>query len=160
MQELSLRERTLENVKVFWEMSHDAELNRLFPFQKNTLGEAIELFEESKKPGAKSFGRTICFGGRYIGDVWCYGIDEVVEKSAFVSIVIFDKAHWGMGLSKLALSRFCSLVFGSYALDRLCAFTYRENTRSVGMLRSIGFRNLGEFLEDGVASYYFELPRP
>ncbi len=157
MKNVLLKPRTLENVKIFWEESQDEELGRLFPFSRCTLDEAIQLYEESLKPDARSYGKTICVDGKYIGDIWCYGIDEIQEKQAFVSIVIFDKSYWGMGIGKQVLSQFVRLVFEEYRIDKLCAFTYRANTRSMGALESVGFRRIEEFEEDGVPSCYYEL---
>lgn len=95
MKDVSLRPRTLEHVKTFWAESQDEEIARLFPLQRIALRDAIAQYEESLKPDARSFGRVIYADDTYIGDVWCYGIDEVDEKQAFVSIVIFDKSYWG-----------------------------------------------------------------
>ena len=157
MGDLLLKQRTLEHVKIFWEKSQDEEIERLFPFNRGTLSDAIKLYEESLKPGARNFGKVICIDCKYIGDVWCYGIDEDNEKQAFVSIVIFDKTYWGKGIGKHALKQFCQLVFERYAVNELCAFTYKDNKRSIGSLESAGFKKIEDFLDDGVLSCYYEL---
>jgi len=157
LEELLLKPRTLEHVKIFWEKSQDEEIERLFPFNRGTLSDAIKLYEESLKPGARSFGKVIYIDGVYIGDVWCYGIDENDDKRAFVSIVIFDKTYWGKGIGKRALKQFCQLVFERYAINKLCAFTYIDNKRSIGSLEGSGFKKMEDFIEDGVVSCYFEL---
>ncbi len=159
MPNLSFNQRMLAHVKTFWEKSHDEEIKELFPFHRVPLHEEIERFQASLLPDAKNFGRVICADDVYIGDVWCYSIDETVEKSAFVSIIIFEKAYWGIGIGKEALSRFCALVFERYAIDKLCAFAYKANVRSCGMLKSAGFHMVEEFEEDGVLSCYYERPR-
>jgi len=74
--------------------------------------------------------------------------------------VLFDKSCWGRGIGTEALSRFCGMVFERYRLDKLCAFAYRSNTRSAGMLARVGFAMVEEFVEDGVSSRYYELTRP
>lgn len=157
LENLSLKPRKLENVKIFWRQSQDEEVEAMFPFERNTLDQAVKMYEESLKPGARSFGKVIYFDDKYIGDIWCYGIDEADEKHAFVSIVIFDKTYWGKGIGKNALTQFCHIVFEKYNVSKLCAFTYKNNTRSKGVLESVGFRMLEEFEEDGVPSYYYEL---
>ncbi len=157
MEKVLLETRTLEHVKTFWEKSQDEELERLFPFNRGTLNDAIKLYEEALKPGARSFGKVMEVEGNYIGDVWCYGIDEVSEKQAFVSIVIFDKTYWGKGIGKQALKQFCQLVFDTYDIDKLCAFTYKYNKSSIGTLEAVGFEKLEEFEEDGILSCYYEL---
>ncbi len=157
MENLLLNPRTLENVKIFWEKSHEEEVKAMFPFNRNTLDEAIKMYEESLKPGARSFGKAINFDDKYIGDIWCYGIDEVDEKQAFVSIVIFDKIYWGKGIGKNVLTQFCNIVFEKYNVSKLCAFTYKNNVRSKCALESVGFRMIEEFEEDDVPSCYYEL---
>lgn len=157
LKNVSLKPRTLENVKIFWEASQDEEIKRLFPSSTSTLDEAIALYEESLKPNARSCGKVIYVDDKYIGDIWCYEIDENEDKQAFVSIVIFNKSYLGMGIGKQALTQFCHLIFERYNIDKLCAFTYGTNQRSIGALESVGFKKIEEFMEDGVLSYYYEL---
>ncbi|ERI92751.1 acetyltransferase, GNAT family [Clostridiales bacterium oral taxon 876 str. F0540] len=152
-----MKTRTLEHVKIFWEKTQDQEIERMFPFNKGTLNDAIKLYEESLKPDAKSFGKIIDVDNKYIGDVWCYGIDEDTEKQAFVSIIIFDKPYWGKGIGKDALEQFSKLVFERYTVSKLCAFTYKHNKRSIATLESLGFKKLEEFEENGITSCYYEL---
>lgn len=155
-EKISLRPRNLDNVKVFWEKSKDEELGKLFPFLNNSLNEVIKLYEESIQPGARSFGQVIYADEEYIGDVWCYGIDEIEEKSAFISIVIFNKNFWGQGIGKEILMQFSKVIFENYSINKLCAFTYKSNTRSIAALEKAGFVKLEDFEEAGVASCYFE----
>ena len=102
----------------------DDKINRLFPTSIGTVEESLVLFENSLKADALSFGKVIYFGEKYIGDVWCYGIDEKNEKMAMLSIVIFDKDLWGKGLATTATTTFANEVFGKYKIERLGAFTY------------------------------------
>lgn len=69
MDNLLLKSRTLEHVKIYWKKSHDEEIGILFPFNRDTLSNAIKLYEESLKPGARYFGKVIEIDGKYIGDV-------------------------------------------------------------------------------------------
>lgn len=156
MENLLFKPRTLEHLKTFWEKSQDEEIERMFPSNRGTLNDAIKLYEETLKPNASSFGQVIYVDDKYIGDVWCYGINENDEKQAFVSIVIFDKAYWGKGIGKHAIKQFCQLVFEKYTVSKLCAFTYKENKRSIGALERAGFKKIEEFEEDGVLSCYYE----
>lgn len=160
MKRISLKPRTLEHVETFWKESQDEEIARLFPFNRITLSEAIGLYESSLNPDARSFGRVFYADDTYIGDVWCYAIDEANEKQAFVSIVIFDKSYWGMGIGKQVLTQFCRLAFERFRINKLCAFTYSSNQRSIGVLERVGFRKIEEFEEEGVPSCYFEMAAP
>ena len=86
-----------------------------------------------------------------------YSIDEINEKQAFISIVIFDKLYWGKGIGKYVLKTFCNTIFQRYSINKLCAFTYKTNLKSVKALESVGFNIIEEFDEDGVSSYYLEM---
>lgn len=153
---MELRKRNLENVIKFYEESKDETLRMLFPFQNNTLEESIRLFEQSEEANSKSYGRTIYHENKYIGDVWCYGVDEEIDESGFISIVIFDKNEWGMGLGKAALNEFNNIISKRYNIKKICAFTFKSNISSIKTLESVGFNCKEEFVEDGIESLYFE----
>jgi RimJ/RimL family protein N-acetyltransferase len=157
MKNIFLRPRTIDTVKIFWEKTQDETLEKLFPFYRTTLDEAIEMYYETLKPNSRSYGQVIYVDETYIGDVWCYSIDEINEKQAFISIVIFDKLYWGKGIGKYVLKTFCNTIFQRYSINKLCAFTYKTNLKSVKALESVGFNIIEEFDEDGVSSYYLEM---
>lgn len=151
-----LQERQLEHVIRFYQESKDEELRMLFPFMESTLEETIDMFKASLEPHATSYGRIICVDNEYIGDVWCYCIDEVEEKNCFLSIVIFDKLYWNKGIGGKVLKEFCGEVAEKYAINKICAFTYKHNVGSKKALEKVGFKCIEEFVEDGIASYYLE----
>ena len=57
----------------------------------------------------------------------------------------------------LFLKTFCNTIFQRYSINKLCAFTYKTNLKSVKALESVGFNIIEEFDEDGVSSYYLEM---
>lgn len=157
LKKIHLETRELEHVKRFWEESKDVELGKLFPFQDNTLEEAIELYKQSILPNAKSYGKTIYVEDEYIGDVWCYCIDENKEKNCFISIVIFNKDYWSKGIGAIALSEFNKIISYKYDINKICAFTYEFNIASRKTLEKVGFKQIEEFEENNVKSLYYEL---
>lgn len=146
--EIELRNRTQEHVITFWSNTQDEELKRLFPFSVDSLEESLVLFNESLKADAQSFGKVIYVNRKYIGDIWCYGIDEKEEKMAMLSIVIFDKDFWGKGIATKAATEFADEVFSKYEIEKLGAFVYLDNLGSIGLLKKAGFREMEEFVED------------
>lgn len=156
MLNINLRDRELNHVKIFWQESKDEVLRKLFPFQDQTIEEAIELYNQSLQPSATSFGKTIYADDCYIGDVWCYCIDQQEEKSCFLSIVIFDKAFWNKGIGAKVLRDFSGLIAKRYDINKICAFTYKSNTASIMTLEKVGFKCVEEFIEDGMTSLYYE----
>lgn len=155
--DIMLKTRTKEHVVTFWERTQDEELKRLFPFSAKSLEEALILFEESLKEDAVSYGKVIYFKGRYVGDIWCYGIDENEEKMSMLSIVIFEKEMWGKGIATEALEAFIKEVFNKFNIEKIGAFTYSHNYGSIGLLGKVGFEKIDTFVEDGIESKYFEI---
>lgn len=155
--DITLKERTREHVGTFWDKTQDEEIRRLFPFSIESLDEALILFEESLKECATSYGKVIYFHGKYIGDIWCYGIDESDEKMAMLSIVIFEKTLWGKGIAVKAVKSFIKEVFSKFDIEKIGAFTYTNNNRSIGLLKKTGFKEIETFVEDGIESKYFEI---
>lgn len=152
-----LKERMKEHVVFFLEKVQDEEIKKLFPISIKTLEEALKLYEESLKDGALSYGKVIYYGGEYVGDIWCYSIDEVNEKMAMLSIVIFEKELWEKGIATIAIKEFIEEIFSKYNLEKIGAFTYASNNRSIGVLKKVGFANVESFIEDGIKSIYFEI---
>lgn len=156
---MQLSTRTKEHVVVFWEKTQDPEIKRLIPLSSDTVEAALSLFEASQKEGSLSFGKVIYHHDAYVGDIWCYAIDEQHEKSAMLSIVIFDKTLWRQGIATEAIKVFVQEVFSRYMIEKIGAFTYSHNDSSIGMLKKTGFQEIERFVEDGIESQYYELAR-
>lgn len=155
--DIMLKTRTREHVMTFWNKVQDEEIKRLFPFSIESLEKALILFEDSLKEDALSYGKVIYFEGKYIGDIWCYGIDESNEKMAMLSVVIFKKELWGKGIATEVLKVFIGEVFNKYDIEKIGAFTYSNNYGSIGLLKKVGFSEIETFVEDGIESVYFEI---
>lgn len=155
--DMILKRRTKEHVMTFWDKTQDEEIKRLFPFNIESLDKALILFEESLKKDALSYGKVIYFEGNYIGDIWCYGIDEINEKMAMLSVIIFEKTLWGKGIATEATKTFIKEVFNKYNIEKIGAFTYSQNHGSIGLLRKVGFCQIETFIEDEIESRYFEI---
>lgn len=154
--EVVLQNRTAEHVRIYWQMTQDEEIQQMLPSAAASLEHALEMFEESLKPGATSFGQVILADSRYVGDIWCYGIDEADEKMAMLSFCVFEKALWGKGICTEAIRKFLPVVFDRYRIEKIGAFTYADNVGSIGALKKAGFAKLEEFTENGRLSNYLE----
>lgn len=152
-----LKSRTRAHVKFYWDKTQDKEIQKLFPFSIQSLEESLELFKETLKDNATSYGKVIYFDDKYIGDIWCYCIDETDEKMAMLSIIIFEKELWGKGIAAEATKTFIEDVFSKYKIDKIGAFTYLFNKRSRGLLEKAGFNQIETFVEDGIESVYYEI---
>ncbi|GKX66466.1 GNAT family N-acetyltransferase [Inconstantimicrobium mannanitabidum] len=156
---ITLQKREKEHVTVFWEKTRDEEIQKLFPFTTNSLEKSLRLFDESVKEDALSYGKVIYYDNKYIGDIWCYCIDESNKKMAMLSIVIFEKELWGKGIATIAAKKFIEEVFNKYHIIKIGAFTYSNNYGSIGLLQNNNFVEVDTFIEDGIASKYYELKR-
>lgn len=153
---VALTPRTAEHVRIYWKKIQDEEIRKRIPLRDLSLEEALRQFEASRQPGAASFGMCIEAEGEYVGDVWCYGIDETEEKMAMFSFLIFEKGLWGKGVGSQAARLFCREAFSRYAIRKLGAFTYAENIGSLRALEKAGFLEQERFLEEGKLSIYLE----
>ncbi|MBQ8599730.1 MAG: GNAT family N-acetyltransferase [Oscillospiraceae bacterium] len=156
---ITLAERTAAHVSIYWHKTQDAEIKALLPSAAQSEEQALELYHQSVQPGANSYGRVILADGQYVGDIWCYCIDEQKERSAMLSYCIFEKALWGKGIAAKAGSLFLREVFRRYDIDKMGAFTYASNRASIRVLEKLGFDFVEEWEEDGVLSRYFELKK-
>lgn len=153
---LSLAERTRKHVEIFWEQTQDPQIQEMFPSSTNSISQAIKLFEASQQDKTKSYGRIILADNRYIGDIWCYSMDEEDKHHAMLSIVIFDKTYWKKGVASLVIPLFVEDVFSRYRIDTIGAFTFAANLPSRKALQNSGFKEVESFTEDGIASVYLE----
>ena len=78
---VSLAERSAAHVSTYWRKTQDAEIKALLPSSAQSEEQALEMFQKSLLPAATSYGKVILADGQYVGDIWCYCIDEQEEKS-------------------------------------------------------------------------------
>ncbi len=155
--DISLAVRTTEHVSIYWNKTQDDEIKTMLPSSAESEEKALAMYEESLKSDAKSYGKVILADGTYVGDIWCYCIDETEEKSAMLSYCIFEKTLWNKGIASEAVKLFLKEVFDRYKIDKIGAFTYAFNTASIRVLEKVGFTLIDKWEEDGVMSHYYEL---
>lgn len=146
---IEIKERTIEHVLIYWHRTQDDEIKKMIPITECSEEQAIEMFNKTLIPNATSYGKVIYLEGQYIGDIWCYGIDEEREKMAMLSYVLFAKDTWGNGIATIAVGMFLEEVFKKYKIDKIGAFTYATNVPSIRVLEKQGFELIEEFEEDG-----------
>ncbi|GAA0121886.1 MAG: GNAT family N-acetyltransferase [Clostridium argentinense] len=117
--DIVLKIRRKDHIVTFWEKTQDEEIKKLFPFSIESLEESLRLFDESLKKDALSYGKVIYFEEKYVGDIWCYSIDESNEKMSMLSFVIFEKELWGKGIATEATKTFVKEVFNKFDIEKL-----------------------------------------
>lgn len=152
---IELNDRTADTVVTYFQATRDPEVRKYLPQTATTDTEALADFEKTQQPGASSYGRTIYVDGNYIGDVWCYCIQQD-EPNAMVSYCIFDKEYWCKGIATEALRMFLAEIVAKFGLKSVGAFTYSANESSIKVLLKNGFSEAETFVEDGIESKYFQ----
>ena len=152
---IELYHRTADTVITYFRATRDPEVRKYIPQKALTESEALADFEKTQQPGATSYGRTIYVDDNYIGDVWCYCIQQD-EPNAMISYCIFDKTYWNKGIATKALQMFLSEIANKFCLKSFGAFTYSANKSSVRVLLKNGFTDAETFVEDGIESKYFQ----
>ncbi len=158
--DIILANRTAETAAIYFEKINNETIRKLLPQKAKTVEEAVADFHASQRPDATSYGRNICTGGpdgRYVGDVWCYGIDRLGTPNAMVSYCVFEQTLWGQGIASKALAMFLLEITWKYGLKAVGAFTFSHNLSSIRVLEKNGFRLMDEFFEDGIPSRYYQL---
>ena len=153
---VELGTRTAETVAVYFERAQQDIIRRTLPQKAQTLEEALRDYEDTLRPDAESFGRTILADGAYVGDVWCYCIDKAEEPNAMLSYCVFETSCWGRGIASEAVALFLAEVRERYDLRTVGAFTYADNEASIRVLEKNGFSLTEDFFEDGKWSKYFQ----
>lgn len=152
---IELKDRTADTVVTCFRATRDPEIRQYLPQKATTETEALADFEKTQQPGATSYGRTIYADGRYIGDIWCYCIQQD-EPNAMVSYCVFDRACWGQGIATEALRMFLAEIAERLGVGSVGVFTYAANTASIKVLLKNGFADAETFVEDGIESKYFQ----
>ena len=153
---VTLQPRTAQRVAIYFEKANRPEIKAVLPQKAKTVEEALEDYQKTLLPGARSFGLTVCADGRYVGDVWCYCIDPEDEPGCMLSFCIFETELWGKGVATEAVGQFLDVVRSKYPVKTVGAFTYSHNAASLRVLEKNGFAVAEEFEENGVLSKYLQ----
>lgn len=153
---IELGERTAETVSLYFSKAQQQMIKSTLPQKATTLEEALRDYEDTLKPDATSYGKTIIVDGMYVGDVWCYCIDKDETPNAMLSYCVLDALFWNKGIATAAVSLFLTEVKKKFALHTIGAFTYSDNRASIKVLEKNGFSFVEEFDEDGRKSKYLQ----
>ena len=154
---ITLEKRTADTVRTYFEKANRPEIKQVLPQKAKTVEEALEDYEQTLLPDARSYGQTVYVDGKYIGDVWCYCIDPDEEPNCMLSFCIFEPEYWSKGIAAAAVKMFIQNIFARYHVKTIGAFTFAHNLASIRVLEKNGFVLMEEFEEDGVLSKFFQL---
>ena len=154
---IKLEKRTAASVKTYFGKTNRPEIQQVLPQKAKTVEEALEDYEQTLLPNAKSYGQTVYVDGKYIGDVWCYCIDMDDEPNCMLSFCIFELEYWSKGIATTAVKMFIQNICAQYHIKTIGAFTFAHNQASIRVLENNGFFVMEEFEEDDVLSKYLQL---
>lgn len=153
---IELRKRTRQNVEIYFYKTQNAQIQATLPSSTTTLEESLSLYEASISENATSFGQSIYVDETYVGDIWCYGIDETNEKMAMLSFCLFEKDYWHKGIMSQTIELFIPQIFNQYSIQKLGAFCFEDNIASIKALIKNQFKVIESFIEEDRASVYLE----
>lgn len=153
---ITLKNRTADSVRIYYEKANKTEIKQVLPQKAKTVKEALEDYEQTLLPNAKSFGQTVYADGKYVGDIWCYCIDMNDEPNCMLSFCIFELEYWSKGIATTAVKMFIQNICARYHVKTIGAFTFAHNHASIRVLEKNGFIAMEEFEEAGVLSKYFQ----
>ena len=153
---ITLKNRTADSVRIYYEKANKTEIKRVLPQKAKTVEEALEDYEQTLLPNAKSFGQTVYADGKYVGDIWCYCIDINDEPNCMLSFCIFELEYWSKGIATTAVKMFIQNICARYHVKTIGAFTFAHNQASIRVLEKNGFIVMEESEEGGVLSKYFQ----
>ena len=154
--QITLAQREECHAVAFWHAAQAEHIRRMLPLTAASPEEAAMQWRRSQQPGATSCGRIILADGRYVGDVWCYGIDPDDTPQAMLSYCIFDPASTGKGVATQAVRMFLQEIRSRFSISTVGAFTYADNAASIRVLEKCGFIQQEAFTEDDRESLYYE----
>ena len=154
--QITLAPREERHAVAFWHAAQAEHIRRMLPLTAASPEEAAAQWRESQQPVTTSYGRIILADGRYVGDVWCYGIAPDETPQAMLSYCVFDSSATGKGAATQAVLLFLQELHSRFSISTIGAFTYADNAASVRVLEKCGFMQQEAFTEDGRASLYYE----
>jgi len=80
-----------------------------------------------------------------IGDLFV----EVVKKREFILGYTFDSCYWSNGYAYEMISAFCEHMKCKYGFKKVICYVYKENVRSIRLLRRLHFVKFNE-------SFYYD----
>ena len=132
-----------------YDIAKDVASSGEFPYPYTTQ-DAMAFIGSSA--GARSAGIgyhfVICVGKPVIGACGLFNI-SARNRSCDIGYWI-GKGHWGKGYAKEAVLILLQFGFGSLQLNRIQAYTFASNSRSVSLLKSMGFSTEGVLRESVV----------
>lgn len=153
---IELGDRTPETVALYFGKAQQQIIKSTLPQKAATVEEALKDYRNTLLPNATSYGRIIIVNNVYVGDVWCYCINQEETPNAMLSYCVFDNSCWNKGIATAAVSLFLTEVKEKYALHTMGAFTFSDNQASIKVLEKNSFSFIEEFFEDGRKSRYFQ----
>ncbi|MBR3019371.1 MAG: GNAT family N-acetyltransferase [Clostridia bacterium] len=140
---ITLKNRTADSVRIYNEKANKTEIKRVLPQKAKTVEEALEDYEQTLLPNAKSFGQTVYADGKYVGDIWCYCINMNDEPNCMLSFCIFELEYWSKGIATTAVKMFIQNICARYHVKTICAFTFAHNQASIRVFRKERFYRYG-----------------
>ena len=140
--QVELRERTEENVRIYFERTRDPEIQARIPQRSQTVEQALEAYRQSLAPGAASYGRTVWADGVYVYQLAVTvddGLAGVTEVVSFDESAVVLRTSLGSLLiqGKQLQLKTLSLDGGQVAVEGTVSALVYEEPRQTGFWRRL-----------------------
>jgi RimJ/RimL family protein N-acetyltransferase len=152
-----LRPLTQADYPLMLEFKNDIEAELLgggAPPRPRTLAEVTEFFDKLAQD-RDQVNFAIEADGKLIGDCGLYGFDQRAG-TAQLGIGIGDRAYWGRGYGREAVSLLVDYGFRMHNLRKVWLSTYASNERALRSYRAVGFVEEGRQREHGWAGGQYQ----
>lgn len=111
--------------------------------------------EHNRAPSERRAFFLVTRGGELIGRAGCFAIDHK-KKQGELGILIGERAYWGKGVGRDAVTTMLRYLFETTTLERINLFTFSENIRAQRCFAACGFRSLGtaRHLSPDIGEFY------
>jgi [ribosomal protein S5]-alanine N-acetyltransferase len=145
----SLTLRSLSNCDIgrtYVDWLNDSEVNCFLETRhiKQDLETIREFVQNMNQSGDQLLLGIFVEDDRHIGNIKIGPINSV-HRFADISLFIGDKASWGHGYGKQAVTLLSKYGFERLGLFKICASMYEENVASRRLFLTVGFREEGFF---------------
>jgi ribosomal-protein-alanine N-acetyltransferase len=141
---LTLRYAVAADAPAMFALARDPEVTRFFAWSYQRPEQAEDWI--SGLPAKREAGELLDFLAvhRERGPVGVTGLSELSRRDRRATIgTWFGREHWGSGVNAESKALIAALAFERLGLERLTAYTSRDNPRSQVALERLGFAREG-----------------
>ncbi|MFM9969639.1 MAG: GNAT family N-acetyltransferase [Burkholderiales bacterium] len=137
----SLRDYVAADIRALADIEFDPQVKRYLAIPKLSKDEWIKTFNPDTATGWAVVDDNGTLAGRA-------SLTRAKRKGHAELAVVISKAFWGQGLGTKVAKLLVATAFNDLEAKSLISIVHPENRASLRLVRSLGFRRRGVFIED------------